>query len=88
MKIVGIEVINQLLEDKTANGINFGCSKKNGVPVITKTCSPITTINWRFVSVQKNWKIIFEDLTDINLISSRLKSKNTLYTSLGKQGCL
>ena len=37
MKTRRFEVIKPIIEDKTANPINFGCSRKFKVPVITET---------------------------------------------------
>ena len=37
MKTRRFEVIKPKIEDKTANPINFGCSRKFGGPVITES---------------------------------------------------
>ena len=45
MKTRRIEVIKPKTEDKTANQIDFDCSKKNLGPVITETDSEFAKIN-------------------------------------------
>ena len=52
MKNCGIEVIEPILRSKNCKQINFGCSKKEQVPVIAETDSQFTKLSLRSVSVQ------------------------------------
>ena len=45
---------DQSLKDKTANQIDFCCSKRERVPVIIETYLQFTKISLRFVNVKKN----------------------------------
>ena len=53
MKTRRIEVIKPIIEDKTANQVNLGCSGKNGSPLIIEIDLQVTKLCLRLFDVQK-----------------------------------
>ena len=64
---MALKLYNKYLEDITANQINFGCSRKNGVPYITDTYLQFTKEKFdRLVLKEIAQKIIFIVLTAVS----------------------
>ena len=56
MKTRRIKVMKLIIEDKTANQINFGCSRKDGGTGITEIDLEFANISLRLANVQKKFK--------------------------------
>ena len=55
MNTLRIEVIKPIIEDRTPNQINFGCSRNDGGPIITEIDLKFTKIGLRSVVILKNF---------------------------------
>ena len=60
MKTRRIEVTKPII-DKTANQVNFCCSRKDGVPVITETDVQFRKTSLGSVNVEKIWALLFRE---------------------------
>ena len=63
---MSLKSYNQKIEYKTANQIQFGCSRKEEDAVINETDLQFTMINLWLVNIQKNSKTSFGGLTAIS----------------------
>ena len=70
---MALESNDQKLEDKTAKKVNFGCSRKEEVPVITEIDVQFTKINLSLVNIEKNSENLF--LKSLQALAVRLKNQ-------------
>ena len=66
LKSRGIEVKKPIIEDEMANQVIFGCKRKDGGPVLTKTDLEFKKLSLRSVIVPKFRKMLFKVLTTIS----------------------